>query len=165
MERFDTFSLGYLDVACEGGWGVNPCYGINPACYVYASGFTEQVNTITRAEAIVEPLFTKFAAESSNMHSTNLFTLSSTVYRENLRAKFLADAIPAISFAAGANVISGIEANENFMSFIINSDRWPRTKQSTVGKVMLWEHSDLKKIAYFFVHPLYRFLIFGEINE
>ena len=41
------------------------------------------------------------------MHSTNLFTIADASYRDELRAKMLGDAIPAESFAAGANEIRG----------------------------------------------------------
>ena len=45
----------------------------------------------------------KAAVKAKLMHSTSLFTIASASYRNELRAKFLADAIPATSFATGAN--------------------------------------------------------------
>ena len=97
-------SLPFLDlnVACEGGWGINSYYSLNPLWYVYQYGFTEKAKTdLSREDAITHPLFTPFRSESEAMHSTNLFTIADASYRNELRAKFLADAIPATSFAAG----------------------------------------------------------------
>jgi hypothetical protein len=99
-------SIPFLDlnVACEGGWGINTYYSLNPLWYVYQYGFTDKVQSdMTREDAIMYPLFTPFRSESEAMHSTNLFTIADAMYREQLRAKFLGDAIPATSFAAGAN--------------------------------------------------------------
>ena len=91
-------SLPFLDlnVACEGGWGINTYYSLNPLWYVYQYGFTDKVQSdLTREDAITHPLFTPFRSESDAMHSTNLFTIADATYREQLRSKFLGDAIPA----------------------------------------------------------------------
>lgn len=83
-------------------------------------------NTIGRETAIVAPLFTKFTAERYAMHSTNLFVVADADYARDLKAKFLADAIPAESFAAGANALSiasGI-GSCNFQSETPSG--WPR---------------------------------------
>ena len=97
----NALSLGNLDVACEGGWGINTYYALNPTVYVSGYGFmSNAVAELTRDDAIAHPLFTPFRAEADNMHSTNLFVVADETYRKDLRAKFLGDAIPARSFAA-----------------------------------------------------------------
>ena len=57
------------------------------------------------------------------MHSTNLFTIADASYRDELRAKMLGDAIPAESFAAGANETAGVKDNHNMQTGTPNG--WP----------------------------------------
>lgn len=77
------------------------------------------------------------------MHSTNCFVIADVNYRTSLRAKFLGDAIPATSFAAGANPIlrNAVSGNINYEN--CKSGVWPING----GK---WRHSDIKNVAYFF---------------
>ena len=91
----------WFDVECEGGWGVNTYYALNPTYYL--DGFKTIVNSLVREDVITHPLFTPFRAESDAMHSTNQFAVADADYRYALRARFLSDAIPAEGFAAGAN--------------------------------------------------------------
>jgi hypothetical protein len=64
------------------------------------------------------------------------------------RAKFLADAIPATSFAAGANPIGfAILEDYNYQS----SERpngWPRDSYE-------WLHSDVYDVAFFYIYDLF----------
>jgi hypothetical protein len=93
------------------------------------------------------------------MHSTNLFTIADSSYREQLRATFLADAIPATSFAAGANHTSGVKDNHNMHDFM--AEGWPRRKNNK----NIWLHSDIKNIAYVFLYPLFDNFIEEEIKQ
>ena len=93
------------------------------------------------------------------MHSTNLFTIADASYRDELRAKFLADAIPATSFAAGANYTGGIRDNYNMHDYI--KPNWPRKENSK--KILL--HSDIKNVAYYFLYPLFDNFIEEEIKQ
>ena len=143
-----------LNVACEGGWGINSYYSLKPLWYVYQYGFTEKAKMdLSREDAITHPLFTPFRSESETMHSTNLFTIVDASYREELRAKFLGDAIPATSFAAGANFTGGGLKNHN-MHDDITLDGWPRDQ-------LEWLHSDLKNVSYFYVYKLFNYLLQG----
>ena len=147
-------SLPFLDlnVACEGGWGINTYYSLNPLWYVYQYGFTDKVQSdMTREDAITHPLFTPFRSESEAMHSTNLFTIADATYREQLRAKFLGDAIPATSFAAGANHTGGIKDNYNMHDFI--AEGWPK---KNFEEEFIWEHSDIKNVAFYFTFKLFK---------
>ena len=149
-------SLPFLDlnVACEGGWGINTYYSLNPLWYVYQYGFTDKVQSdMTREDAITHPLFTPFRSESEAMHSTNLFTIADATYREQLRAKFLGDAIPATSFAAGANFTGGGLKNHN-MHDDMPRDGWPRDQFE-------WLHSDIKDVSYFYVYKLFNYILQG----
>jgi hypothetical protein len=154
-------SLPFLDlnVACEGGWGINTYYSLNPLWYVYQYGFTDKVQSdLTREDAITHPLFTPFRSESDAMHSTNLFTIADATYREQLRSKFLGDAIPATSFATGANFTGGLK-NRNMHDFM--AEGWPRRKNNK----NFWLHSDIKNIAYYFLYPLFDNFIEEEIKQ
>ena len=152
-----------LDVACEGGWGINTYYSLNPLWYVYQYGFTGKVQSdLTHEDAITHPLFTPFRSESESMHSTNLFTLADASYRDELRAKFLADAISATSFAAGANHTGGLTDNYNLQSNTPNG--WPkqRERNSANGIIRQWLHSDLKDVAFFYVYCLFNKIVNEE---
>ncbi|MBQ3342362.1 MAG: hypothetical protein IJG84_10735 [Kiritimatiellae bacterium] len=142
-----------LDVACEGGWGINATYAVNPYYYVPAYGFFANAMTnFTREDAIESPLFTPFKTETAAMHSTNLFEIVDAVYRDCLRAKFLGDAIPATSFAAGANRIRNgvVEGNVNFAN--CESGEWPRDEGE-------WRHSDIKNVAFRFNWMIFHHII------
>lgn len=83
------------------------------------------------------------------MHSTNLFTVADETYRKNLRAKFLGDAIPARSFAAGRNSIGNNAALENYnYQGRLLPNGWPRNQPK-------WLHSDIKNVAYFYIYDFF----------
>ncbi|MBQ3097176.1 MAG: hypothetical protein IJC66_03385, partial [Kiritimatiellae bacterium] len=127
----------------------------NPNYYIPLVGLDASVSNMTRDAVIECPLFTPFRVEADQLLSTNLFTIADADYRAELRAKFLADAIPATSFAAGANRIEsfGNARNANYADLI--SDPWPRNGHQ-------WRHSDLKNIAYRYVHRLFEKIIEGD---
>ena len=150
-----------LDVACEGGWGINAAYAVDPYYYVPAYGFFANAMTnFTREDAIESPLFTPFKIHVAAMHSTNLFEVADAAYRDSLRAKFLGDAIPATSFAAGANAIDGQLDNYNMQNHTPND--WPEELMAEVDdgtKVKVWKHSDIKNVAYYYVYLLFNKLL------
>ena len=130
---------------------------------MYQYGFTEKAkNDLMRGEAIVNPLFTPFRSESEAMHSTNLFTVADASYRDSLCAKFLADSIPATSFAAGANETGGGLENYNMQSETHN--RWPkqRERKTADGIIRQWLHSDLKDVSFFYVYQLFNKIVREE---
>ncbi len=151
--QFSTFPFLGLDVACEGGWGINAMYAANPMYYLPVVGFYTSVSNLSREAVIEHPLFTPFSAESEAMHSTNLFTIANSDYRAQLRSKFLGDAIPATSFSAGANSVSTNVVCGNINYRDCQSGEWPRVE-------LEWWHSDIKDMAYFFV-----FRVFEKIKE
>ena len=158
MNAINALSFGYLDIACEGGWGINTFYALNPTVYTPGYGFfAAAMSRITRDDAIVHPLFTPFRAEADSMHSTNLFAIADETYRKDLRAKFLGDAIPARSFAAGRNAIEVFE-HIPMMQHMAHVEDWPDKD----GSLLLWKHSSLKNIAYFFVHKLFNRIVEGQ---
>ena len=142
-----------LSVACEGGWGINTAYAVTPYYYVPGYGFFANAMTnFTREAAIESPLFTPFKTETAAMHSTNLFEIADAAYRDGLRAKFLGDAIPATSFAAGANAIDGLIDNYNMQS-AVQDNVWPNGR--IVNDERKWFHSDIIRVAYFYLHQVF----------
>lgn len=144
-------TFGTQRVSCEGGWGINTRYALDPTWYIYQYGFLMRAQTMTRQMAIEHPPFTPFRTEEDAMHSTNSFVIADAGYAASLKAKFLADAIPAESFAAGANELraeTGI-VSYNYQSATPNG--WPRKN----GDEVVWEHSDIKNVAYYYVHVFF----------
>ena len=82
------------------------------------------------------------------LHSTNAVTSAQVA---EVRARILADGIPAQTFAAGANELraeTGV-VSYNYQSATPNG--WPRKN----GEVAVWEHSGIKNVAYYYVHVLF----------
>ena len=167
-----TVAMWALDVVpgssivCEGGWGVNARYAVDSCWYVSGPGFkTNMVHGMSDVQAITNSLFTPFGIEEEGMHGTAVFTGAGSAHgalshRDWLRARFLADAIPAESGAAGANHINAFGANGNVRldaDCIANTDKWPAKRKSSENGVVRfrWEHSDFKNVAYFFVYKLF----------
>ena len=136
----------------EGGWGINAAYMANPLAYVplvgLRSGYFENW---TRDEMITNPLFTSF--DDERMASTNVLT----IVDDELRAKMLGDAIPAESFAAGANATGGVSKNHNLHDYMETT--WPRTNDD---EECFWNHSDIKDVAYPYLFKLFKMIVNGE---
>ena len=163
------------DVVCEGGWGVNSYYMFdddhnehgNIRYYNPGIGFTADMRRLSRADAIIHPLFTPFREKeyAGAMHSTDLFTIDDENKRYALRARFLADAIPAESFAMGANRFvnkGGSEriGNISMMEDCMDNEKiWPKDRviegKNGQPDTLEWHHSDWKQLAYCFVYKLF----------
>ena len=73
------------------------------------------------------------------------------------RARLLAEALPALSRAAGSNPLAAFGDNRNtdLMSFKTDAE-WPAERpQITVGQPKPWKHSDFKNVAYRYVYHFY----------
>jgi pimeloyl-ACP methyl ester carboxylesterase len=137
----------------EGGWGINAAYTVNPLAYVPFVGLRPgYFENWIREDMITDPLFTSFNDE--RMASTNVLE----IVDDELRAKMLGDAIPAESFAAGANMTGGVGKNHNLHDDMEKT--WPKVKG---GKTSVWEHSDIKNVAYFYLHKLFKKISNGEL--
>ena len=76
----------------------------------------------------------------------------------------LSGTLQGVDGAAGANHISAFGANGNVRldaDCIANADKWPRTNRN--GN-RIWEHSDFKNVAYFFVYGLFDRLVGKNSN-
>jgi hypothetical protein len=112
-------------------------------------------------------LFTPFGIHGDKMHSLDPYDGSDENGQHGglsgkdwLRARFLADAIPATSRAAGANAfdtrisITNVQMDVAVSSggCMSNVDKWPKKDKR---KQPNWEHSDFKQVAYYFVYKLF----------
>ena len=78
---------------------------------------------------------------------------------ETVRARILADGIPALSFAAGANEFKPgvVSANINYTDSAYFKNGYPEDLKSK-----RWRHSDLKRFAYYFVYGFFNKIIENE---
>ena len=106
----------------------------------------------TQEEMMISPPFMLFDEEW--LHTTNVITHAQIA---PVRARILADGIPALTFAAGANPIDGF-INVNMQGEADNG--WPRTN----GDVKIWQHSDIRKVAYYYVYKIFERIV-KEKNE
>ena len=110
----------WLHIGCEGGWGRNAHYPL-----WLTAGSMLWLSGLTREDVIEHPLFTPFRNEAERMNSTNLFSVTDAAATPELRARFLADAIPAESHAAGANAFDEnvLANNVSLMGQMSNNNR------------------------------------------
>jgi hypothetical protein len=74
----------------------------------------------------------------------------------------LAEMIPALSFAAGSNRVESFGDEGNFDMPGLYADGWPPER----GGNTKWFHSDVKIVAYIYVHRLYEhFVALGGLDQ
>ena len=75
----------------------------------------------------------------------------------------LSGTLQGVDGAAGANHISAFGANGNVRldaDCIANTDKWPKKENGN----RIWEHSDFKNVAYFFVYKLFDMIVGKNSN-
>ena len=75
----------------------------------------------------------------------------------------LSGTLQGVDGAVGANHVSAFGANGNVRldaDCIANADKWPKKKNGN----RIWEHSDFKNVAYFFVYGLFDRLVGKNSN-
>jgi hypothetical protein len=152
-----------VDVPCEGGWGIGSYYATRPAWYLYQYGFTERAQTVTSQQAITNAFFTAFKTKKEMMHSPRLMTIANKAEKHDLRSKFLACAIPARSFAMGANESDGVLVNVSMELCMPRNGAWPKNRSGADKKY--WYHSDYKNVAYFYTYLLFKGFVTGKFGE
>ena len=137
--------LPRTSITREGGWGFNPTHiGVDVGRVVD----TEKIKKLTDVQLLTDPVFTPFVTQEARLYSSEAFAVNDSKEQYLLRAKLLADAIPALSYSAGANETGGmIKDNVDYMKKC-EADGWPRKNKA-------WHHSDLKNVAYYFTYKLY----------
>lgn len=137
-------------VTREAGWGVNSEY------YDFSGNIPPaNVQHYPKEQIKEHPLFYPFVHEPEKLMSTKPFPLKKNDrdgYQYDLRSILLADAIPATTFAVGANESKTVR-NLNLADQ--KGKDWPRKNGD-------WLHSDIKNVAYYFEKEFYDQLVNGE---
>lgn len=104
------------------------------------------------------PVFRPF--DESWLYTTNC--ISATAISAPMRARILADGIPAMSFAAGANETAGVAENYNYQSLTPNG--WPseRREVRNFRRIDVWLHSDIKNVAFHYVYKFFEKIAKGK---
>ncbi len=141
----------------EGGWGYNPHYATNWWYVTWpnrrmTARFKNRIARLTRDDIVRRPVFCPL--DEDWLFTTNAVSPAAVA---PIRARILADGIPAMSFAAGANPLGSDAASGNLDYAMFKSDTWPR-------KDGQWLHSDIKKVAFMFNWKFFKRLVEGE-NE
>ena len=140
-----TAALHFIPGNCEGGWGYNDDH-TNLAGFL--TDFAKTYD-FTDAELVASPIFRRF--DNGLLHQTNLIAIAQTELN-----KVLGDGIPATSFAAGRNETSGVSGNYNYQNENGTPNGWPKTDDNDNP---VWEHSDIKNVAYFYVRQLFKKIV------
>ena len=128
----------------EGGWGFNPNLGSTEILlWSPTDKLKKRIETLTPLDLIADPIFRPFDEEFLTLRGT-----LSTNMVSGIQSQILANGIPAISFAAGANVLSedSILKNLNYPQYLENG--YPEKRSG-------WFHSDIKKLSFFFVRTFF----------
>jgi hypothetical protein len=144
-----------------GGWAFNNYWNVqdtsvNPDI-VFRRRFPNETTTITNAQLTTNPFF---SAGPSELYGANGSNYASP---EQHRNTLLAEMIPALSFAAGANPLESRGDGGNFDLMLLKNG-WPeeRLRQNNPN----WLHSDFITVPYLYMHPaLLKMIELGELNQ
>lgn len=125
---------------------------LDAAQLLYRCFYSEILNT-NWVDYRVSPFADKW------LHTTNAVAAAQVA---DILPRILADGIPATTFAAGANETGGVSDNVSFHGLMSNEAVWPKGRQEDVeggGKRNVWQHSDIKNLAYFYVYRLFELIV------
>ena len=130
------------------GWGFNSTWIWDPSTLdpfrkkYFCKYSADEANTFTSEALRITPVFNP---EPSSM-------LNPTI-PISVRNDILAKGIPALSPATGRILIPKLSSRNISMNALIRPNGWWRLDSGELNS--RWLHSDLKDVAYFFVHPLF----------
>ena len=155
----------------HGGWDFNSIWdktiGYDPRSGAPIKQRRKPIDTdkLTKADLQADSFFKRFS--DSRLYDARQG--SAAANEDNVRTKMLAEALPALSFATGANALApfnplgGQNRNVDMMRL---QNGWPQERLTNSNKGNRWLHSDFREIAFYFTQKLYkRFLIEGELNK
>lgn len=140
----------------HGGWGFS-----QEPTYWAGGGFYPPhiINALDDAQLRSEPFFYRFANNDDYNSGYNGATLRNALGDASALAmasqpytqyKLLAEAIPGTSFAAGANSIDIFGTQNIDQQLLQTSGEWPAERPNSD-----WRHSDLKNVAFPYVHTFF----------
>jgi len=122
-----------------------------------------KTDTLAKADLQADSFFKRFS--DSRLYDARQG--SAAANEDNVRTKMLAEALPALSFATGANALApfnplgGQNRNVDMMTL---KTSWPQERTSQ--KDYSWRHSDFREVAFYFTQRLYkRFIDEGELRK
>ena len=148
---------------CEGGWGYNPYYARKSGYVTHpnrrmTARFRKAISKLSDDDLKLHPVFRPF--DEGWLCTTNF--ISTPTISASVRARILADGIPAMSFAAGANETAGVAENYNYQSLTPNG--WPseRREVRNFRRIDVWLHSDIKNVAFHYVYKFFEKIAKGK---
>ena len=81
---------------------------------------------------------------------------SNLAAQDDVQWHLLAEAIPAMSFAAAANSVDDMRSNINMMD---ETNGWPQSRLSNPSLGTDWLHSDFKNVSLNYVRPMYEIML------
>lgn len=149
----------------EGGWEFNRHYDTVTGSYVGNEYIErrermspEEAFALTDAQLQAHPFFLDFYNPEMHSSSNGLIVATNYLYR----AEMLAYAIPAESYAVGANPLPGLfkgDRNIDMAGFAAGQDDLPENGEEMKYRHRDWQHSTFVQRSYKRTHQLFKRLI------
>jgi hypothetical protein len=149
----------------HGGWKFNPAY-IDQTNFTLMS--TNQANALPDSQLRTNAFFT-FGSDSNTNLDAALLGANGSQYAQDNRNRILADAIPALTLAIGANPVDRLspqgQPSRNLDMNLLYQNGWPLNRPISGSEAFKWYHSDFKNVAYTYTHPLFdAFVTLGNLQ-
>jgi len=142
-------------VTSHGGWGFNNDYNVFNLITMPA----DQAALITTNQLRANSFFKRFYEDG--LYGSDGSTVASIPY---VRAKVLAEAIPATSRATGRNEVGGYFGDNNIDLMKKMKNGWPLKRITQDDPDGRWFHSDSKNVAYPYVYKFFDDMVY-KLNE
>lgn len=142
-------------LSCHGGWGFNSSYNVvkpEEGQLGTERMLPDQAASLSTNDLRTNSFFRPFY--DYQLYTTNGSQLAAI---PRVRAKLLAEAIPALSRATGKNMVEETFSNNNvdMAKSMRNGILWPESRLLDSDLKDRWLHSDFKETAYLYVYNLY----------
>ncbi len=119
--------------------------GLPPACPVLPA---KEIG----ACPVLTPFFLRFDSSNGDVFGASGSTVAAN---PDVRNRFLAEALPAKTFAAGANRLKTLGAASNYNMDDHKPSGWPEQRDEDTR----WHHSDWRDVAYFYTYEVVDFMV------
>lgn len=139
----------------DGGWDFNHAYNGGTA-HNWAKFTPDEAGAITDEQLRTESFFLRF--DDDLLYDPALgagSTGSNAAQSYPARARKLAEAVPAITYATGANSLGSLPRPRNIDMASRKNGNWPRANDPALEK-RGWLHSDFKNVSYYHVWRVYK---------
>jgi hypothetical protein len=146
----------------HGGWGFNSNYDVvdhyeytPEPVPIYRRRTPAEADTLTDEQLRSNSFFKRF--DDNRLYDASQGSGAANEY--NTRSKILAEGLPALSYATGANSLTPFGAARNVDMMNLKTGTWPRGNGE-------WRHSDFREVAFYFTQQLYQcFITEGELKK